>query len=103
VQEDLIVQTNRATSVFDAADGNAIDTVTGEASGNAPDPLTRELAAIDALLARTETAIAAATASVRDRERSPLVYEADWDETARLSDGAPSSRKSRTCRRCFKR
>lgn len=75
--------------VIDAADGNAMAVVSGNGNGEAgdtTDPLARELAAIDALLVRSESVIVAATAPVRDRERNPLVYEADWDEAARLSE-----------------
>lgn len=48
--------------------------------------MARELAAIDALLARSETVIATAIAPARGKDRNPLVYEADWDEAARLGE-----------------
>lgn len=50
------------------------------------DPLAGDLAAIDALLARSEMAIAAAKAPGRNKERDPLVYEPDWDEGTRLTE-----------------
>lgn len=54
-------------------------------------PLAEEFAAIDALLARTDAAIEQAktpgpTTSVRAREKSPLVYDLDWDEDERLEE-----------------
>jgi hypothetical protein len=51
-------------------------------------PLAAELAAIDALLARSETTLAAARAPgpARARERAPLVYDLDWDEDERLDE-----------------
>jgi hypothetical protein len=69
-----------------AAEG-AIDERKGSDNGDGvTDPLARELAAIDALLARSESAIAAVKAPRRGGERDPLVYEADWDEAARLNE-----------------
>jgi len=46
------------------------------------------LAAIDAALARSETALAAARAPgpARAREKEPLVYDLDWDEDERLDE-----------------
>ncbi|MDR6820960.1 hypothetical protein J2X76_006160 [Neorhizobium sp. 2083] len=46
-----------------------------------------ELAAIDAVLARSEAVLETATAQKsRSRERDPLVYDLDWDEDARLEE-----------------
>lgn len=58
--------------------------VTGEADGT--DALGAELAAIDAVLARTTQAIAQARAagSRGEPERDPLLYDLDWDEGQRL-------------------
>jgi hypothetical protein len=52
------------------------------------DPLAKELAAIDAALARSETALAAAKApgTARGRDKDPLVYDLDWDEDARIEE-----------------
>ncbi|MFM2280120.1 MAG: hypothetical protein RLZZ444_2351 [Pseudomonadota bacterium] len=57
--------------------------------GEAPDPgdpLAAELAAIDAVLIRSEAAIAEAKAPDQRmrRERDPLVYDLDWDEDERI-------------------
>ncbi|ASP95952.1 hypothetical protein CDO25_32175 (plasmid) [Sinorhizobium meliloti] len=65
------------------------------------DPLAAELAAIDAVLARSDAAIAEAKTSRRGtaREKESLVYDLDWDEDERLeewctvlmeADGVPS-------------
>ena len=52
------------------------------------DPLAAELAAIDAVLARSETALAQAKVPrpARAREKDPLVYDLDWDEDARIEE-----------------
>ena len=54
----------------------------------AVDPLASELAAIDALLARTDAAIIDVKSASRRsaREKDPLVYDLDWDEDIRLAE-----------------
>lgn len=52
------------------------------------DPLADELAAIDAVLARSEAMLSDAIQprSKPDRDRDPLVYDLDWDEDQRLEE-----------------
>ncbi|WP_165224131.1 RHE_PE00001 family protein [Affinirhizobium pseudoryzae] len=52
------------------------------------DPLAKELAAMDALLARSETVMAAARQHGRryDEEKASLVYDPEWDEEQRMDE-----------------
>lgn len=45
-----------------------------------------EMAAIDAVVARSERVLASAPAATRTAERDPLVYDLDWDEDVRLAE-----------------
>lgn len=72
------------------AEPEATASGTEEAIGDEDDPLARELAAMDAVLARSEAALAGA---LPDRQaarpaRDPLLYEPEWDEDARLAEWA---------------
>jgi hypothetical protein len=60
-----------------------------EDEDDADDPLAREFAEIDAVLARSEALLslaAAPPAPSPPRERDPLVYEPDWDEDSRIEE-----------------
>jgi len=52
------------------------------------DPLARQLAEMDAVLARSDALISGANQPVRTpgRDRNPFVYEPDWDEESRLKE-----------------
>lgn len=60
----------------------------GDGASAVPSPFDAELAAIDALLARSEAAIKQANTPgpAWARERDPLVYDLDWDEDERLEE-----------------
>ena len=71
------------------ASGRSMSTGGGEADETGQDdPLAAELAAIDAVLARSEAVITDVRSGGRrgDRERDPLVYDLDWDEDERLDE-----------------
>ena len=56
--------------------------------GDGPDrsePLGKELAAVDAALARSEAALAKVRAPIQ-QGGDPLIYDADWDEDSRLDE-----------------
>ena len=92
-----------ATPEFDQPAVTGTDAI-GRGEGVEPDtsdPLAAELAAIDAVLARSDVAIAEAKTPRRGaaREKESLVYDLDWDEDERLeewravireTDGLPS-------------
>jgi hypothetical protein len=58
------------------------------AANEISDPLARELADMDAVLARSDAALADATTPSRAsmRGKDPLIYEPDWDEDERIAE-----------------
>ncbi len=71
------------------ASGGSVSAGEGEAGEiGQDDPLAAELAAIDAVLARSEAVITDVQSARRrdDREKDPLVYDLDWDEDERLDE-----------------
>ncbi|MCO6188228.1 RHE_PE00001 family protein [Rhizobium sp. L1K21] len=51
-----------------------------------PDPLADELAALDAVLTRSDALLAGAPVPDGSVARDPLIYEPDWDEDERLGE-----------------
>jgi hypothetical protein len=71
------------------ASGRCMSTWEGEAvEMSQADPLAAELAAIDALLARSEAVITDMRSARQrgEREKDTLVYDLDWDEDERLDE-----------------
>jgi hypothetical protein len=69
--------------------GRSVSAGEGEAfEMDQDDPLTAELAAIDAVLARSETVITDVRSARRrgEQERDPLVYDRDWDKDELLDE-----------------
>ena len=77
----------------EADDGRAPEVKAVDGAGEAgnltlEEPLAAELAAIDAVLARSEAVITDLRSVSRrgEREKDPLVYDLDWDEDERLDE-----------------
>lgn len=71
------------------ASGGIVSVREGEGGEmNQDDPLAAELAAIDAVLARSEAVITDVRSAGQrgEREKDPLVYDLDWDEDERLDE-----------------
>ncbi|NEJ98812.1 RHE_PE00001 family protein [Rhizobium ruizarguesonis] len=85
---------NETIGVEDAVDADGEPIPASEAGNgggqrtDVSDPLAAELAAIDAVLARSEAALAEARGpnGSTAREKDPLVYDLDWDEDERLGE-----------------
>lgn len=71
------------------ASGQAVSAGEGEVGEMIQnDPLAAELAAIDAVLARSAAAITDMRSASRrgERDRDPLIYDLDWDEDERIDE-----------------
>ncbi len=69
----------------DAEKDEEFERAENDFSSDADDPLAEAFAALDAVLTRTDRALAGEAAPSRAEERDPLVYDLDWDEDQRLA------------------
>jgi hypothetical protein len=83
----------RGQTAADGARAGAADAVPYNApeiksAAGATEPLADEMAALDALLARSEALLSGTTPAPykTERERDPIVYDLDWNEDQRLEE-----------------
>jgi len=87
VADEPVVE--NATPTVSSALSGSISPAEGDGGGmTIEDPLAAELAAIDAVLARSEAVITDVRSAGRrrDKEKDALVYDLDWDENERLDE-----------------
>ena len=90
-------QGHSVTDIVSGKDGDGVsDSGTGagqlrqldgegdDGGDNVPDPLARELAEIEAVLARSDKLLAEANTPGPAGPKDPLIYDLDWDEDERL-------------------
>lgn len=85
----LVGQEGRGETCMDGPDEFGPNLLPAEEEEDEANPLADELAAIDAVLARSNTLLAGSRLKLdsvsRQDQRGPLVYDLDWDESERLA------------------